>query len=46
METLFLALAVISWGIGALRGLFGLSVAIDFLQLGLMFAGIGLWFAR
>jgi len=45
MSTLFFALAVISWGIGALKGLTNISIAIDFLQLGLMFAGIALWFA-
>jgi len=45
MSTLFFALALISWGIGALNGLTSVSIAIDFLQLGLMFAGIALWFA-
>ena len=45
MATLFFALAVISWGIGALGGLLRISAPIDFLQLGLMFAGIALWFA-
>lgn len=45
MPILFLALAIISWAVGAFRSLLKISIQIDFLQLGLVFAGIGLWFA-
>ena len=45
LRTIFLALAVISWAVGAFHAALGLKANIDFLQLGLMFAGIALWFA-
>ena len=45
LKTILLALACISWGIGAFHAYLNRPTKIDFLQLGLMFAGIALWFA-
>jgi hypothetical protein len=40
---IWLVLAVIAWGIGALEPLLGISGRINWLCAGLCLAGIGLW---
>lgn len=40
---IWLILAVIAWGIGALESLLGVQTKVNWLCAGLCFAGIGVW---
>lgn len=42
---IWLLLAVIAWGVGALENVFGIQSKINWLCAGLCLAGLGVWLA-